>query len=542
MNAGRFVRWSALLRPLVLAGALLGALVTPAWAQHSDSRVPILAYHDIVDSPEGADADAVSMASFSAQMTWLKTQGYTVLSVQDYLDHRATKRAFPPKSVMLTFDDGYLSFYTHAFPLLRALEFPSTLAVVGSWVTPPSGVPAARPSDAGPLPATPRASADQLKELANSGWVELASHSYDLHRGVRANPQGNKLPSASASLLGDGYESSTAYKDRLGEDLSRNSALLKTISGRAPRVMVWPYGSYTSQALLIAEQTGHKLSFSLDADTFTFGQNEVAGRVYVNGPLTLAQFSDAVQAGVQPRPARRHVAVQVPASALQDGGLSEAWLGTLVQSLAESGSTLALLSPVLADPALGPCRALAQTQEMPVAADVLSRIAWQLQTRARVQVFLDLPLSSCALSDEAWTQLAQDIVARVPVRGLVVRAPRSAAKLTEKLFDVMRSRVPNAQTASTLPELQQSFQLLSFNGCDATSAFVLRGPEFQYEVRAQECSGTDATQRLLRAGIRDFGSNFGPVTEPLRLRGALRQANFGLLAATAGGSLRGPSL
>ena len=37
---------------------------------------------------------------------------------------------------------------------------------------------------------------DEAREMQASGLVEFASHSYDLHRGVQANPQGNMTPSA----------------------------------------------------------------------------------------------------------------------------------------------------------------------------------------------------------------------------------------------------------------------------------------------------------------------------------------------------------
>ncbi len=45
----------------------------------------------------------------------------------------------PPKAVLLTFDDGYLSFYTRVYPLLRAFNYPAVLGVVGAWIDDPQG-------------------------------------------------------------------------------------------------------------------------------------------------------------------------------------------------------------------------------------------------------------------------------------------------------------------------------------------------------------------------------------------------------------------
>jgi len=41
----------------------------------------------------------------------------------------------------------------------------------------------------------------ELKEIDDSGLVEIASHSYDMHHGIVANPQGNKQPAATALAL-----------------------------------------------------------------------------------------------------------------------------------------------------------------------------------------------------------------------------------------------------------------------------------------------------------------------------------------------------
>jgi biofilm PGA synthesis lipoprotein PgaB len=51
---------------------------------------------------------------------------------------------------------------------------------------------------------------NELKEMQNSGLVEIASHSYHLHRGVNANPQGNSEPAAITRI----YDSNTKTYER----------------------------------------------------------------------------------------------------------------------------------------------------------------------------------------------------------------------------------------------------------------------------------------------------------------------------------------
>ncbi len=48
------------------------------------------------------------------------------------------KKTLPPKAVLLSFDDGYSSFYTRVWPLLQAWNVPALWAPVGSWVDTPA--------------------------------------------------------------------------------------------------------------------------------------------------------------------------------------------------------------------------------------------------------------------------------------------------------------------------------------------------------------------------------------------------------------------
>jgi biofilm PGA synthesis lipoprotein PgaB len=50
--------------------------------------------------------------------------GYSVVSVQDLFDAAAGKKELPEKPILLTFDDGYLSFYTKVYPLLKKYHYP----------------------------------------------------------------------------------------------------------------------------------------------------------------------------------------------------------------------------------------------------------------------------------------------------------------------------------------------------------------------------------------------------------------------------------
>ena len=127
------------MRPIVSALVLLAVIGggTSTWA--ADTDFAVLAYHDVVDSSSALTYDAITLRNLAVQLDWLRQNGYRVVSVDDVVAAQQGQRPLPPKAVLLTFDDGYRSFYTHVYPLLRAFDYPAVLSVVGSFLDVPPG-------------------------------------------------------------------------------------------------------------------------------------------------------------------------------------------------------------------------------------------------------------------------------------------------------------------------------------------------------------------------------------------------------------------
>lgn len=93
-------------------------------------RVPILVYHNIQSRAEarGIRAPDLTMRPevFAQQMQYLKEHRIPVVSFTALLDALEGKGTVPPGAVVLTFDDGRLNQYQHAWPLLRQLGFTAT--------------------------------------------------------------------------------------------------------------------------------------------------------------------------------------------------------------------------------------------------------------------------------------------------------------------------------------------------------------------------------------------------------------------------------
>ena len=100
------------------------------------SRLPILMYHSIsrYATPEFKQF-VVSPLSFADQMAYLYQQAYTPVTVSQFIDMRSQgSSALPMRPIVITFDDGFADFYTHALPVLVQYNFPATLYVTTAFV------------------------------------------------------------------------------------------------------------------------------------------------------------------------------------------------------------------------------------------------------------------------------------------------------------------------------------------------------------------------------------------------------------------------
>lgn len=257
----------------------------------NDNEFTILSYHEVADKSETLDPSyTVTPAHFNEQIHWLINNGYHFVSIDDILRYRNNGKALPDKAVLITFDDGYQSVYEHAYPVLKKYKIPTVIALVGNWMRAKDKVD----FDGHMIDRDKFLSQAEIKEMVDSGLVEIASHSCCLHKGIPGNPQGNMESAVTTrQWLGDkkGYEDEKTYQQRVYNDLLENSTFLKQYTGQKPRVMVWPYGRYNIESRRIAEKLGMPIGLTLDDGSNTritplWGLR----RVLVEGRMTLQEL------------------------------------------------------------------------------------------------------------------------------------------------------------------------------------------------------------------------------------------------------------
>lgn len=409
-----FRRW--LHAGIILAGLFLitacGSAETPRYVPPAD-RVPlnadhawpknsflVLGYHDVEDDAADQRYLSVRTSALNDQLAWLRDNGYHPISVQQIVDAHAGKIVLPEKAVLLTFDDGYSSFYTRVWPLLERYKFPALWAPVGSWVD----APANQPVDFGGL-KTARdkfATWEMVREVSKSPLVEIGAHTWASHYGVQANPQGSKEPAVANRLYDKNtgqYETDAQYEARINADLDRVSKKITEVTGKAPRAWVWPYGAANGTTLKLARQHGYEMAFTLNPGLANAARLDDVPRILISDNPSLRNFASQV-AQVREEQTMRVMHIDLDYVYDKDPVQQRKNIDKLIQRVYDMRITHVFLQAYADPEGDGNIRELYfPNRWLPMRADLFNFIAWQLQTRGGVNVYAWMPVLAFDLDD-----------------------------------------------------------------------------------------------------------------------------------------------
>ena len=413
----------------ILIRFLFLLLALPALAHAAGSYIA-LSYHEVEgDVAPLTSPTAIRVSDLAAQFAWLKANGYQPVSVEAIITAHNGGAALPPKAVLLTFDDGLKDVHTRAFPLLRQFNYPAGIALVGAWLDVEAGKTV--DYDGKPRPREDFVTWDEVREMQRSGLIEVATHAYDLHQGIPANPQGNTEPAAITRRYADGrYEQDAEYLARIERDLAASSRSIRRQTGIAPRILVWPYGRSNLAGQAIAAKLGMTGGFTLeDGATRTSAPLLQIRRYLIENSPSLQGFAELLRSVWSPDPAR---SVTFSPGQWQD---ENAELSATLDRLLALQPNIAFVAPTLTRD--GREFALFTTPRLPLARDSLNHIAWQTERRAGVPVFIDLP--------DHWlseVELIADLARHVNFSGLRLRAMPGSALAKQVRVAAERWRWP----------------------------------------------------------------------------------------------------
>jgi peptidoglycan/xylan/chitin deacetylase (PgdA/CDA1 family) len=182
----------------------------------------VLIYHH-VDANTPAST-SLSPDLFGEHLDYLAANGYNVWPLAALVDSLKKGGSVPDRTVALTFDDGYRSVYTAAFPMLRERGWPFTVFVCPDAIDHRNG---------------PVLTWDQLREMAAAG-ATVANHGM-FHNHLQRRATG---------------EADDAWRSRTREELLAAQRRLTEEMGEAPNLFAYPYGEYDHDLRELVRELG----------------------------------------------------------------------------------------------------------------------------------------------------------------------------------------------------------------------------------------------------------------------------------------------
>lgn len=199
--------------------------------------IPVLCYHQFTAGSQAKRRLEVAADNFERQMRYLSEGGYQVIPLKKMLSILQGNSAIPPKTVVLTIDDGYRSVYTYAYPILKKYGFSATLFVYTDFI----GGAAAL-------------SWQQVKTMSDSGVIDVESHT-----------------KTHSSLSFDAQQESIAeHKKRIAVEIDTAARAIKKHVGHTPTILAYPYGDSSRYVVEYLATANYQLGA-----TVTRGANRV---------------------------------------------------------------------------------------------------------------------------------------------------------------------------------------------------------------------------------------------------------------------------
>lgn len=244
------INWKLLVGSVLGATAVFAVLFTVSAATVEQGvEIPVVMYHSVLKDRAYHGKYVISPDELESDMKYLNEHGYTTILPRNLIAY--TKGGeLPEKPIMLTFDDGYYNNYLYAFQLAKQYQCKFVISPIGyfSEFYTESGEKNGYYT---------HCTWEQLKEMEDSGLVEVENHSYDLHKSGKS-PVGVKKMSG---------ETEQQYRARLTADLEKAQTAIREAVGTAPQTFVYPFGAVSATTPKIVKELGFSCTLTCEERT-----------------------------------------------------------------------------------------------------------------------------------------------------------------------------------------------------------------------------------------------------------------------------------
>jgi peptidoglycan/xylan/chitin deacetylase (PgdA/CDA1 family) len=216
----------------------------------NDNRgVPVLYYHSV---QKNADNEVIiTPKTLKYELQYIKDQGYTTLTMNELYNYLLHNSPIPKKSIVITFDDGYMDNYYNAFPILKDLNMKATIFCITSN-----------------LDGSYYLSKEAINEMLNYG-IDIESHTVN-HLKL------NQL----------------TYSEQLRE-LQESKKNLESITGKEVYAVAYPFGAFNDDSIKAAKAAGYKLGFTTNIGLSDRDYNPLKlDRIYISSNYSMNTFKE----------------------------------------------------------------------------------------------------------------------------------------------------------------------------------------------------------------------------------------------------------
>ncbi len=228
-------------------------LITNNTVYAEEIIIPILAYHNFTKN-EGSSYD-VNIIEFEKQMDYLAAHNYSVISLSELLKGLKTGQ-LPPKSIVITIDDGFKSTYTLAYPVLKKYNFPATLFLYTNFIEKNNS----------------SLTWEEIREMTKNN-IEIGSHTLSHCNLLKYKKNEN-------------YET---YLARIRREIFLSKEILESKIGSKVKFFAYPYGAYCPIIKNLVIQAGYEgilnansMNNTLTADPFSLNRQIIFGQSSFN--------------------------------------------------------------------------------------------------------------------------------------------------------------------------------------------------------------------------------------------------------------------
>ena len=222
--------------------------------------IPVMMYHWFYDDTKNEDISKkpnnhnyISKTNFEKQIKYLVDNNYYFATWKELNDYIDKKIDLPEKSIILTDDDGKVSFYKIAYPITLKYKVPITSFVITNK--------------------------EPWKNYMNKDYLLMESHTDSLH--IRSCSKGKW----------DGKAMCETYKSIYNDLVTSKNKL-----NNSTTVFAYPFGHYSDDFIKALKDSGFKMAFTINSGRIKKGANKYKlPRVRVSKGTTLNQFINSIK-------------------------------------------------------------------------------------------------------------------------------------------------------------------------------------------------------------------------------------------------------